>query len=93
MKERKTILKSVTLSKSAIEDLTQLKLLAEDLIKQFKEKVEQNGKTLHSSLCGISLFDEANDKLLLSVLIEAGWRCYQTRSSLNCIVIFLQSTV
>jgi hypothetical protein len=55
MKERKTILKSVTLSQSAIEDLTQLKLRAEDLIEQLKEEIEQNGKMLHSYLCHISL--------------------------------------
>lgn len=54
MKEKKTMSKLVTLNQSAIEDLTQLKLRAEDLIKQLEEKIEQNDKTLHSSLCHIS---------------------------------------
>jgi len=57
MKEKKTMNESVTLSQSAIEDLTQLKLRAEDLIKQLEEEVEQNGKNLHSPLCHISLGD------------------------------------
>lgn len=55
MKEKKTMPKLVTLNQSAIEDLIQLKLRAEDLIKQLEEKIEQNGKTLHSSLRHISL--------------------------------------
>jgi predicted HTH domain antitoxin len=57
MEERKTMFRSVVLNQSAVEDLTQLKLRAEDLIKQLKEKVEQNGKMLHSSLYHISLED------------------------------------
>jgi len=57
MKEEKTILKSVTLSQSAVEDLTQLKLQAKELIKQLEEEIEQNGRIPHHSLCHISLGD------------------------------------
>jgi len=56
MKKEKTI-KSVTLSQGAVEDLTQLKLRAEDLIKQLEEKIEQNGRMSHRSLYHISLGD------------------------------------